>query len=192
MRKIVLVFILITVSKIVSAQTSGIGFKVGVNFANMSLKSNYDIDTKSKTGLHIGLFYNFVLSEKLTLRPELLYSVQGCKYDQSNIDASVNANYFTVPVVVKYKFTDMISLHGGPQFGFLTKIELEVSGDKQDMKDDFQGADVGAMVGLEIDLSVVGFGARYYRGLMDIQVGDAYDDVRNTNIQFYVTYTLNH
>lgn len=189
MKKTLLAFMLLVVCKIVSAQESGIGLKAGVNFANMNLNSGSHIDTKPKTGIHFGLFYNFVINEKLTLRPELLYSMMGCKY-KPNTDAGLNLNYITVPMVVKYKLTDLFSFNVGPQIGFLTKAEFDASGDKIALKDDFQAADIGAMLGMEVDLSGIGFGARYYWGLIDIQIGSTYEDVRNRNFQLYAFYTL--
>jgi len=90
----------------------------------------------------------------------------------------------------------MISIHAGPQFGFLMSADIEYEdGDEEDIKDDIKGVDVAGATGVEVNLpNGLGFGARYVLGFTNNIDTDDPDldnlELKNRVIQLYVTYTL--
>lgn len=177
------------------AQGLDLGIKAGVNIANQDITgSGFAIDTKSKVLFHGGAFVTWMFSEKLGLQPEVLFSMQGSKYDFDGYDGGLITNYIAIPVLVRYDINDMFSVHAGPQFGLLMSAEEEFDGDKEDVKDDFKGTDIGLAFGLEADLPAnLGVGARYVLGLSNVlesdgSFGDA--ELKNGVIQIYVKFRL--
>src|SRR5262245_36351696 len=114
------------------------GVKAGMNLANQ--KYSFDgisLDTKAKPGIHGGVFVLAMINEKFGVQPELLYSMQGSKWDFDGDDGKFKFDYINIPVLLRYNITEMISIHAGPQIGFLMSAEMEnEDGDTEDMKDD--------------------------------------------------------
>jgi hypothetical protein len=180
---------------IVFAQGLGFGIKGGVNIANTDISSDqFTLETKSKIGFHGGVFVNFMLSDKMGIQPELLYSLQGSEYDIPSVDGNLKLGYLNVPVLFRYNINDMFSIHAGPQFGFLMSAEEEFDGDTQDVKDDFKGSDISGAFGLEVDLPMkIGVGARYVLGFSNVLTDDgSFGDskLKNNTIQIYVKFRL--
>lgn len=177
------------------AQGLDFGVKAGVNIANQDISATgYSLDTKAKVLFHGGVFVTWMFSEKLGIQPEALFSMQGSKYDFDTYDAGLITNYVNVPILVRYNITDMFSVHAGPQFGILLSAEEEFDGDKEDIKDDFKGTDIGLAFGLEADLPArLGVGARYVLGLTNVLESDSsFDDaeLKNGVIQIYVKFRI--
>lgn len=175
------------------AQGLDLGIKAGANFANQDISGQgISLDTKSRASFHGGLFVTFMFSEKMGLQPELLYSIQGSKVEDFDLEQSLD--YLSIPILFRYNINDMISLHAGPQLGLLMASELTVDGDKEDIKDDFNSTDFGIAVGGEVDLPMnLGAGIRYVAGLSDIvKEGESWDgaEIKNSVIQVYVKFKI--
>ncbi|MDT0293847.1 porin family protein [Mesonia ostreae] len=183
------------------AQDVRYGVKAGVNFANSHGDTD---DADSRTGLHIGAFAEFMLSEKFAFQPELLYSMQGNKYEESETilgetfkaESKLKLDYINIPLIFKYYATEGLAIEAGPQVGFLVSAneEYEASGadvsesGDEDVKDFYKSIDYGLNIGLSYTLDMgVMFGARYYYGLADIADTDNYDE-KNNMIQISVGY----
>jgi len=169
------------------------GIKAGLNLANQKITfTGTNINTKAKAGLHVGGYVTWMFTEHLGLQPEVLFSMQGSTFDDDFIEGNTNFNYLIVPVLVRYNITEIVSLHAGPQFGFLTSAEFESGGDKQDVKDEFKGSDISGAFGLGVDLPIgLGFGARYIVGFSQIAEEDVETpEVKNNTIQIYLCYKL--
>lgn len=173
------------------------GVKAGMNLANQKwTTSGVSLDTKAKPGLHAGAFITAMINEKFGVQPEVLFSMDGSRWDFSGNDSKFKFNYVSVPVLLRYNITEMISVHAGPQLGILVGAEAEdESGDTEDIKDQVKGMDFAGAAGAEIVLPVgLGFGARYVIGLTNIadtEDGDFDDiEVKNRNFQIYVFYRL--
>jgi len=175
------------------AQEISGGIKAGLNLANQKFSGDgLSIDTKAKPGIIVGGFVTVMFSEHLGLQPEVLFSMQGTKFDLGGSDYKSRFNYLTVPILVRYNINEMISVHAGPQIGFLLSAEFEEDGDKSDVKDDFKGTDIAGAFGLEVDLPIgLGFGARYVIGFSQISEDpDNFAEVKNSAFQLYARYTL--
>lgn len=95
-----------------------IGIKGGINFANYG---GDVINNKIKPGIHLGAFANFNIIDELYIQPELLYSLQGSHFKNSEVslDYSEHLHYINLPVLARYYLTENISVHAGPYFGVL-------------------------------------------------------------------------
>lgn len=164
-----------------------IGIKGGLNVSNFV----GDIEDNSiRTGVHVGLLAEIIVSEKFSIQPELLYSGQGFS-DNGVIGYSrYKFDYINLPVLAKFYLTKSISLETGPQVGFLisskNKTDLTNFSVKKQSTIDF-GLNLGA--GYELKNNVF-FQARYNLGLTNVNDNPASSAVKYTNsvIQFSVGY----
>lgn len=144
MRKIILTTLMLY-SAIAFSQEIKFGAKLGLNVS--SLRGNYpaEIDeTKSKVGFHIGGFALYEINDKFALQPELLFSSQGNTYGYKDYygggtyydgaDYNVKLSYLNLPIILKYKIIDKLSIEFGPQIGYLmsAKTKIDVTEDSRD------------------------------------------------------------
>ena len=197
MKKLLLTMFVMVSAACAFAQGISFGVKAGANLANQKFTSSgISLDTKAKPGIHGGAYLIAMINEKFGVQPELLFSMQGSKWDFSGNDSKFKFNYIAVPVLLRYNITDIISIHAGPQFGFLMSAEAEdESGDTEDIKDDLKGLDVAGATGVEVDLpSGLGFGARYVLGFTNVADADGADaddfEIKNRAFQLYVKYRI--
>ncbi len=180
MKKVLILVFVLSSAAVATAQVQvALGLKAGANISTFD-----DKEADNITAFHGGAFALFKLT-KFGIQPELLFSQQGSKVN----DFDLKTSYVTIPVMLKLYLIGGLNLQAGPQFGFLTKAELE----NQNYKDAFKSSDLSANVGLGWDLP---FGltvdARYNIGLSD--VGDD-DDVftgslKSRVIQLSVGYKI--
>ena len=180
MKKVLFVVTVLAMISTVSFAQVKFGVKLGTNIANGSGDDFEDAD--SRIGTVIGGFANFsIIEEKLSFQPELLYSAQGAKDDESTF----KADYLNVPLMMKYYFGGL-NVQAGPQVGFLMSAKVE----DEDIKDEMKGVDFGFNLGVGYDLDFgLGFDLRYNLGLSNVF---DYDDAdgKNRVIQFTVNYAF--
>ncbi|MDR2065913.1 MAG: PorT family protein [Prevotellaceae bacterium] len=165
------------------------GAKAGVN---LSTFTNTE-DAKMKFGFHAGGFAEFMISNRISIQPELLYSTQGAIYSYSysyldeneeddiinvDVDETINLDYINLPVLLKVKLIEGLSLEVGPQIGFLlsakNKLEEKENGVKvlsetEDIKDQYKTFDVTAVLGLSYTFAEKFIaGVRYNFGLTTV------------------------
>jgi opacity protein-like surface antigen len=183
MKKIVLAVIAVMAFGFTNAQDIKFGVKGGINISNFT----GDIDTSSKIGFQVGGFAEFKLSEKFAIQPELLYSTQGAKYEESEVSYFYKQNttlgYLNVPVMAKYYIVDKLSIEAGPQAGFLLSAKSKweendhgtLESGKDDIKDSLKTLSLGLNVGAGYDFTEnLSAGLRYNYGLSNIS--DSKDD----------------
>ena len=193
MKKILSLLTLLSVISVgVYAQGISGGLKIGLNLSSQTIKSSdmgFTASPSFRPSIHAGGYVTIMLSEKLGIQPELLYSGQGYKQN----GGTLALDYITLPVVVRYNFTPLFSAHLGPQMGFLmsAKAKYDGGGD-EDMKDYFKGTDIGVAAGIGIDLPMgLNFGFRFVKGVSNIIEEDS-DELKykNYNLQLSVGYKL--
>lgn len=155
----------------INAQEIKFGAKAGVNFATIAGDETEGV--KGRTSLHVGAVSEFIISEKFSIQPELLYSAQGAKYEDADFKETIKLDYLNLPIMAKFYVADGFSLEAGPQVGFLlsAKGELEAGGEsvEVDIKDFVEGIDFGLNFGVGYKLpSGINFGLRYNLGLSNI------------------------
>lgn len=162
-----------------------LGVKGGLNFAKFNVE---DIggSVKGKTGFHGGAFA-LVKFTKIGIQPELIFSQQGSKFTFDGSDVESNFDYINIPVILKIYLLAGLNLQVGPQFGFLSKAEI----DGQDVKSSFKGADTSLGIGVGWDLPLrFTIDARYNLGLSKIEDDPVFDTIKNQVIQVSLGYKL--
>ncbi len=152
-----------------SAQKRNIGIKAGVNLYNINNDNNVKYD--AKPGFNVGLLGHIHLAPQLALQPEIVYSLQGAKYNNAiGGETKLNLGYINVPVLVQYMFDNGFRLQAGPQVGFLVNGKATTNSVKTDIKDNFKTVDFGLGAGIGYVHPATGFGVdlRYNLGLSNI------------------------
>ena len=144
MKKIILTSFMLC-SVFTFSQEIKFGAKVGLNLSNLRGDYPTGIDEhNSKIGFHIGGFAEYEINEKFTLQPELLFSTQGNTYGYKDYygggsyydgaDYNLKLNYLNLPIILKYKIIEKLSIDFGPQIGYLmsAKTKIDVTEDSRD------------------------------------------------------------
>lgn len=179
MKKIILSAVAICAFTFANAQDMKFGVKGGLNSSTLSGAEG----AKSIVGIHLGGFAEFKVSDKFSVQPELLFSMQGAKNDVYTL----NMNYINIPVMAKYAVAEKFNLQAGPQIGFLMSAKAEST----DVKDSMKSLDFGLNLGAGYDFTEKMFlDLRYNLGLAqtqkDLMVGETAS--KNAVIQLSLGY----
>jgi opacity protein-like surface antigen len=144
MKKIILTSFMLC-SVFAFSQEIKFGSKVGLNLSNLRGDYPTGIDEhNSKIGFHIGGFAEYEINDKFTLQPELLFSTQGNTYGYKDYygggsyydgaDYNLKLNYINLPIILKYKIIEKLSIDFGPQISYLmsAKTKINVTEDSRD------------------------------------------------------------
>lgn len=203
MKKIILTVAALAAFGYTNAQDLKFGVKAGLNLANISenydgYDSDFDSDYKMKIGAHVGGFVEIKFTEKWALQPEVLFSMQGAKLEESSYDdgdgnvysseSTINLNYINVPVMVKFYPIPKLFVEAGPQVGFLISAKAKNEGnytdgdttvnvdETVDVKDGYKSIDFGVNVGVGYEFTDMIFAnLRYNIGLSDITEEDEFE-----------------
>ena len=181
--KFVLAIALFSINSSLMAQGIGLGLKAGANFADQKIT---DLSTDSRTGFHGGAYLILAFSEKWAIQPEVYFSSQGSEVP--DLGEVRDLDYFTIPVLLRWKPINLISIEGGPQFSTLLSA-VDKNGDN--IKEDFKNSDFGMALGGTVHLPLgLNAGIRYVWGFTD--VNDLQDDfeVKNRMFQIYAGWTF--
>jgi len=179
MKKIILSALAVCAFTCANAQDMKFGVKGGLNSSTLSGAEG----AKSIMGIHLGAFAEFKVSDKFSVQPELLYSMQGAKNDM----VTFNFNYINIPVMAKYAVAEKFNLQAGPQIGFLMSAKY----DSVDVKETTKSLDFGVNFGAGYDLSENLFlEARYNLGLAQTQkeLTTGETAIKNAVLQLSVGY----
>jgi hypothetical protein len=166
------------------------GAKAGVNVATLSEPEGASFD--SKVGFFVGGLVNFSFSEIIGLQPEVVFSTQGAKED----DSSLNFNYINVPILLDIKPFENFSVLVGPQIGInvyksAKQGGVSISGsDFEDAIGKVNTIDFGAALGVQY--AILGhfvISARYNLGFTKT-LKDAEEGSANRVFQFGIGYTF--
>lgn len=161
MKKLLIVMFTIGLSSQAFAQGIDFGIKAGVNFSSITDATGLD----NRTGFVAGIFVGGKLGDKLGVQADLLYSQQGAEFSAGEF----NLDYVNVPIVLKYFVTDVIHLHGGPQFGVLINDEVQTVVGETINDIATKNFDLSGVVGVGLDLPMgIRVDGRYNFGLSDV------------------------
>jgi hypothetical protein len=187
MKKIIITsfFLLATMYTFAQAQLA-IGIKAGPNFAKLD-GTSAEGTFGNRTGYHFGAF-GLIKLTKIGIQPEILFSQQGSKIKTNTGDFDANFSYINIPVIIKLYTIAGINLQAGPQFGFLSRAEIE----DQDVKDAVKSSDISLAMGAGWDLPFgLTLDARYNLGLSKIDEDDpTLSKIKNQVWQISVGYKL--
>ena len=168
MKKLLLTAIAVFALGNVNAQEVKFGVKAGLNLSNIN---GDDVsDNNSRFSFHVGGLAEIKLADKFAIQPELVYSVQGTKFDTGGSDDLVyDLQYVNLPIMFKYYVAEKFSLEAGPQIGFLTTAKVKLGDESEDVKDMFKSTDFGFNLGLGYNITEnISAGLRYNLGLSNI------------------------
>ncbi|MBF4492719.1 PorT family protein [Flavobacterium sp. JLP] len=170
MKRIILTVLAIMAFGFANAQQTRFGVKGGLNVTTFA-GGNY-WDAKSLVGFQLGGFAEIKIIERLSIQPEVLFSTQGAKLEDSFGEFDTKLNYINVPVLAKFYITKQFTVEAGPQLGFLVSAKQEGN----DVKDSFKSVDTGFNFGAGYNFTDnVSVGLRYTVGLSNIADYDVND-----------------
>jgi hypothetical protein len=159
------------------------GMKGGLNISNFI----GDIeDNKFRTSIHLGIISEIIISDKVSLQPEILYSGQGYSGKTTPGFSRSKYDYLNLPILAKIYLSEKISIETGPQIGFLISAKEKTETDKITIENQ-NNIDFGLNIGLAYELnSGVFFQTRYNLGLSNVNQSNSSDALRYSNsvIQF--------
>ena len=199
---------------ILPAQGMGFGVKGGINMAKTTgdgVKELTDegFDQKYVTAFSVGGFLTLPIGNALTIRPEVLYTQNGAKFEYSEEDGeasmSSKMNWLNIPVLAVFNLGP-VGVFAGPYFDlFLSgkdKLEISFEGFSFDEEEDIEsdrvqtlnyGLIFGAAYGITNNIDVE---LRYSQGLNSPDNYDAtwgeYEesDAKPSMIQLLVNFYL--
>lgn len=190
MKNYILVFFTVFVSGFLIAQEKKdddentdltLGVKAGLNISDFK---NGD-QAKSLVGFHAGFYGEFDFRNNFSLQPELLFSTQGAKFE----DGNVNLQYFSLPLIARYCIVPSLYIETGPQLSFLLsakKIGI-------DIRDYFKTTDVSLDFGIGYVVSdKFSIGLRYNLGIIRLQesLEPGEEAIKNSVLQITLGYVI--
>jgi hypothetical protein len=173
----------------VHAQKLHPGLKGGLNVYNVV--GNQPTNYVPKFSYHFGVLTHIHMGDKFAIQPEVIYSAQGARYENSSLD--LRLKYVNVPILFQYMFAEGFRLQAGPQLGILASAKTEADRTKTDVKGNFQGADLGLTAGVSYvkPSTGLGFDLRYNQGFTRINESSLYRSY-NSGIQLGIFYLISH
>jgi hypothetical protein len=201
MKKLLIVSALLIFVFSVNAQI-GVGFKAGINLANMTIKNNgKNVDTKMRKGLYLGAIVDISMSKMLSLQPGLFFSQKVVffedTYDDIGIELGGNnklkINYLEIPINMVLKLGKgkaKYYLNAGPTIGYAINgktigeistsfgsaiIPMSSEGEPVEFGSDIdqiKRMDLGLNVGAGLHLGAFIIGTSYNLGLTNLVNGE--------------------
>ncbi len=186
---LIAVFSLLLLTGSVQSQKIYVGAKGGLNA--YTILGGQPINFSPKISYHFGMLAHIHISEKFALQPEIVFSGQGARYQNNNVN--LRLKYINVPILFEYMFGNGFRLEAGPQLGILASAKSKFNNSKIDVKSQFQGADLGIVVGMSYikPSTGLGFDIRYNQGLTNINSSSLYRSV-NSGIQLGIFFLFGH
>ena len=111
MKKWITILMLSIGATTMNAQDISYGAIVGYNNLIVSTSFQGISGSSGESGLYIGLFADFEISEKFHVQPEVQYGVIFANND--------TGNELLIPIIAKYYVAEKVSLQAGPQFDII-------------------------------------------------------------------------
>ena len=154
-------FLLMVFPSLTVAQTE-FGLKGGLNISDIVITNYINPDVESdfqlKAGLHAGVFVRGMVSERVGMAGELLYSDKGVN--------DIHLRYITLPLLIQYKITNKVVAEIGPEPGYLFSATSEYGNAANTYNNKF---DLALNAGIFIDMPRVIVGLRYCIGLFSVR-----------------------
>lgn len=174
MKKIHLsLFALILAMTSVTAQELSYGIIGGLNFSKIENLGGDGFD-QNRLGFHAGGIVELPFSDRWSYEASLLYSVEGEEFDNElGSKTNVKLQYINLPFQVKYYAFENISIHAGPQIGFLLKDEVTIGNDPTVPLNDTVNTSFAITAGFGYDLRKYNL---YFKGTFSYGLNDVLDN----------------
>lgn len=182
MKKIVLIVSLFSfgIYNLSAQGDMSFGAKAGLNVTSLGGDAVYSYD--AKLGFHVGGVLEIPFSDKISIQPEALISLQG---SGGFFEDDLNFLYLNIPVVAKYNVWNALHIEAGPQISLLLSDNLDGNGfgGNGQTFDNTNSLDFGFVVGAGYRLDEnFYFQARFAAGFIN-----AIEDVSSKNRVFQVS-----
>jgi hypothetical protein len=153
---------------------AGIGLKGGLNFANVTGASS--INTSSRSGYVVGVFFGTPPMGLMGFRTELLFSRQGYDFGSNTTTGSVKLDYLIMPSLMVINLGKVAQIQVGGQIAYLLNGNVSGAGTGDPATDKildlFNRFDYGLAGGVEVTpLKWFLIGAR-----LNLSLGNLYKD----------------
>ena len=193
--KWILLMAAIMVTTAAGAQKINLGLKAGIN---MSANSGNGMSSSLQQGLDVGAFSEIALAKKWSINPELYFSHRSTQRADnfmtyyvsegvSGSDKDIKLSYISVPVLLSYKLSSVISFQAGPQFNWLV---FEDDNLLKNGRDAFTKTDLGVAGGVTLTLEKFRIYGRYTVGLSDVNGIDGRHDWNTRQLQLGAAFSL--
>ena len=161
----------------------------GLNFGKWKLDEKSD-HNHSRAGILLGVAVELPVQEALSLQSGLQYAMFGSNFKYNQEESTYKTNYLLMPLLGKYKFQNGISIHAGPELGFLMSAKSNLDGDHYDFRDEMKPFDIFLALGAEYTLkSGLSLGFRIHHGLTNVENG-ADTSIHNRGFSLMASYPL--
>lgn len=175
MKTLLTVFVLVLFTSLGFSQDTKYGVRGGYTISNLDYKDAPINSNPHRNGFLFGVYIDYGITENFSIVPELQFSSEG-----SNIEEFRN-DYLNLPVLMKYKFFDRVSIGVGPQAGL--KVHKNEDGFKNFV---FSGVGI-----LEFHLNEEwSFDTRFHYGFSNVFDDDLGIEAKNNVIQLGINYKL--
>ncbi len=170
-----------------------IGAKTGLNISKLNLNGKSAGVTSSdyRTGFVAGAFVNIPVKKlPFSIQPEFLYSSMGGDLtNERHENQNLRFNYFSIPILIKYRITKKWTAFAGPQFDAIIYGKENNKFGEFDVTSNVEEFDVYATAGLEVWLARdVVLNARYMHGFYEVYTNAP--DMTMNNRGFQLTLGL--
>ena len=174
-----------------NAQGIHVGIKGGANLFKIDGRSFND---QFNFAYNVGAFAEIYFNKSWGIQPELLWNQTNFKTadDFNSIvpegfnDVKGSLNYLTMPILLSYRPSKIISFQVGPQFGILVNQTNIVDSAKAA----FKHGDLSLVGGVQLNLGGFKLGARYFIGLNNISDATNVEAWKNQGAQAYIGFRI--
>ena len=147
-------------------------------------------------GVAIGGFLTYNINKKFAIQPEIYYSMQGAKLEDSYGKTTYKYDYIQVPVLAKVNISMDGSLRPsiflGPALGvnIRAKHKYENVVEFEDDIENVRTTDFGLVFGAGVNIGSATIDARYNLGLTTTDNSEDESDVKNSVISIMLGYSF--
>jgi hypothetical protein len=152
-----------------------------------------NFDPSIKAGIALGGFVEIPVYRKFSIQPEFIYSQMGAHaFDDFFGEKTFRLNYFSVPMLVKFRACRNFNVFAGPQLDFLIRGREEDALDHTtNITNDIKDFDFAVTAGAEFILSQnITIGARYMHGTQDVSTTMNENTLFNQGVHFSFAWKL--
>ncbi len=214
MKKITTVLLIVFATTIM-AQTKAVkpiqfGVKSGISFNHFLGDFPIDITPKLYIGFTAGVFGNYIINDKFSVQPEILYTRKGSKFKNNYADIAdlyFKTDWIEIPILGMYQINDDFSLFCGPYLGFyldgqavvdfLGFLDIDIDIKREDLQLPDYGLVIGGLYNISKNIAVQ---ARWEYGIQDLadgykinilNIGDIdFIDLNNSSFQLQLDFTI--
>ena len=168
-----------------NAQGFHLGAKAGANLGKIdgqSFKDGFNL------GYQLGGFAEIDFTKGFGIQPEVLFNQTNTTVTDEPLsglkgDEKIKLNYLSVPVLLRFNPSKILTINVGPQFSILTNNHKTTAGNAVDA---FKGGDFAMVAGAQVNLGMLRVYGRYNIGLSNINDVTDSEKWKSQQIQFGV------